>query len=830
MAGKGKGKARKRKRTPPPNPNLYEGDDDVAAGPSRPAQYSTPSTSRLEGEEGGAKATPNKIPARAGGGTQVTPHQYRLNDEARATSSTTRYNRESARPADVRPTEPYNHPDGLPYGEEVEMATSRSPSPELRPRRGRRAEFRRDDSPPYRHAPSSEQDSDSNEPWMYNPITQLVCHTRCPICTPYSNHYMAAATSLDRSLHHATDRQHEASSAQIRNDLLRAELEIEALNREKKYYRDLCFKLEADIERCDEHGKRKRPRRSEASSTSRDADRRMERRTDMPPPSAPVPAQRSNPVREQDVNMHDIIEELDPREYPQLPAPAEPNQPVHTRPWIDNLGVQRLPSGERDHSVGLPRSVFYSPVDNTVRAGAAADRAHANAHMAIPPPRGTWPASERGLPTNVPSWTQLLKAAKGGDPDATDLAKAFVMQASNLQGPACTPAHLAALRQWHPNRWRPGSTKKAAAQTAQRPRSNDTGSTQTRNPASSSVQAPGPSQQGGSSNRPPTMQDDDQTWARFFNRVWSNPASRRAGILVETDGSVSLRHVRGSRLISQFTPRRGAIDQEQNRSAYTRTAMELVAMPGSYRHILQTQGILVAQPPVEPRRYDRPLANISVGDVASFFASQGITLAQVDDAWAFALLWLRETVRDPAEAEELFEEIDSVIMYNNVEPPSINTNPEDDWWRPPGYTAPQLPASSNDHATARTHESSTNQTHRAPLSPASPPPSAGGRSDSEASSSPRRSPRERPTQLPAPPYSGAGSAGALPHSVAPSADVTHQLQGLGVSTDTRGNTPPPQYAPHPGGGANPTIASTSTVPADVPSAEDVEMSQDPPSA
>jgi hypothetical protein len=79
-------------------------------------------------------------------------------------------------------------------------------------------------------------------------------------------------------------------------------------------------------------------------------------------------------------------------------------------------------------------------------------------------------------------------------------------------------------------------------------------------------------------------------------------------------------------------------------------------------------------------------------------------------------------------------------------------------------------------------------------------------------------------QLPVPPYSGACSTGALPYSVVASADVTPQLQGLGVSNDARGNTPPPQYAFRPTGGAITILAGTAPVSVDDTPTEDVDMS------
>ena len=270
MASKGKGKARKRHRTPPPNPELFDDDDGdvVVSGPLRPAQPSHPSTSRLEGEEGGARATPRASSARAGGGTHVTPPTSRLNNEAQASLSTSRRDRESTYQVDVRPNEPYRHTSGLPYGEEVEMETSRTPTPELRPRRERRVDRRGDNSPPHRRA--YEHDSGSNEPWEFNPITRLVCPDRCSICASYTKHYLDTATYPDRSFRLATGKQYDAQTASIQNELLQADLELERLRSELEHYRKRCLEAEARLDQLDE-GRRKCPRLSEESSASRDA-------------------------------------------------------------------------------------------------------------------------------------------------------------------------------------------------------------------------------------------------------------------------------------------------------------------------------------------------------------------------------------------------------------------------------------------------------------------------------------------------------------------------------------------------------------------------------
>jgi hypothetical protein len=141
-----------------------------------------------------------------------------------------------------------------------------------------------------------------------------------------------------------------------------------------------------------------------------------------------------------------------------------------------------------------------------------------------------------------------------------------------------------------------------------------------------------------------------------------------------------------------------------------------------------------------------------------------------------------------------------------------------------GYVAPSNPEATQALSEAGTHRSTPPPTHRDTLSPEPAPTSEGSRSGSEATPSPRQPLPERLTQLSAPPYSGAGSAGTLPDSVVSSADVVPQLQGLGVSNDARGNTPPPQYAPRPPGGANTILAGTTPVSVDETPTEDVDMS------
>jgi len=78
------------------------------------------------------------------------------------------------------------------------------------------------------------------------------------------------------------------------------------------------------------------------------------------------------------------------------------------------------------------------------------------------PPRGTLPASHRGIPTTVPGWKKLLRKAKAGDPDAIELAKAVVTQANNTPAEAKEPFHYAALKQWKPKTWSASSANAEA--------------------------------------------------------------------------------------------------------------------------------------------------------------------------------------------------------------------------------------------------------------------------------------------------------------------------------------------------------------------------------
>ena len=248
-----------------------------------------------------------------------------------------------------------------------------------------------------------------------------------------------------------------------------------------------------------------------------------------------------------------------------------------------------------------------------------------------------------------------------------------------------------------------------------------------------------------------------------------------------------------------------------------------MARPGAYSHYLTKLGIMVEPPPAELSRYNQPLANITLGDVASFWASQGVTIAQVQDAWVFAYNWICDIITNSEERNELLKDIEAIIDRNNGEPPSINPNPESDWWRPPGYINPNQPSGSNDPQPTRTQEPSHTHLQQETQTPASPPSSAGGGSNLEASSLPRQPPHERSTQLPVLPDSGAGSAGALPDSIAPSAEITRQLQGLDVSNNMWGLIPSTNNTVHPGGGVQPNSSGTPTVPAHVLRDEDVEM-------
>ena len=70
-------------------------------------------------------------------------------------------------------------------------------------------------------------------------------------------------------------------------------------------------------------------------------------------------------------------------------------------------------------------------------------------------------------------------------------------------------------------------------------------------------------------------------------------------------------------------------------------------------------------------RDDQPLANITMSDVTLFFALQGVTLAQVNDTWEFAVLWVRDAITNTTEHEEILDNINSVVMLDNMShPPS----------------------------------------------------------------------------------------------------------------------------------------------------------------
>jgi hypothetical protein len=87
---------------------------------------------------------------------------------------------------------------------------------------------------------------------------------------------------------------------------------------------------------------------------------------------------------------------------------------------------------------------------------------------------------------------------------------------------------------------------------------------------------------------------------------------------------------------------------------YQQVVAMLLVFLYQYKEIILGLGLIIADGPPKPKLYDRPLKNLTVQDVAAFYAANGVTIAMADDVYYFALQWLKDAITFcPSQAESL---------------------------------------------------------------------------------------------------------------------------------------------------------------------------------
>jgi hypothetical protein len=148
-----------------------------------------------------------------------------------------------------------------------------------------------------------------------------------------------------------------------------------------------------------------------------------------------------------------------------------------------------------------------------------------------------------------------------------------------------------------------------------------------------------PPVRGGDQNAPagvnmPRLTDPAEDWARW---MWRYPreAETHPGIRQGRDG-MSLSSIRGLLLVTGCAPHGVGVIRERN-MFITRVA-ELMATPERYRWLVEERRMTIAAIPRITTA--QPSENITVEDVVAMFAADGVTIAQVSDAfeWGRSML------------------------------------------------------------------------------------------------------------------------------------------------------------------------------------------------
>jgi hypothetical protein len=355
------------------------------------------------------------------------------------------------------------------------------------------------------------------------------------------------------------------------------------------------------------------------------------RRGPQPPhqPSTQEPSyarvvQEPAPVRTQE----DVqMEDGEVGRFPPLPTPQPP------------LEVTRGP-------VGVPRGANWRPAPQL--RPTQARRGGFGGH---PTPR---------LPplviSSVEELEQHLEAANiQGNELALTRMRAYVRDAQNVPRENRSPMQNAALLKWKTPAWVPIEAR--------------------------------PPVRGGDQNAPagvntPRLTDPAEDWARW---MWRYPreAETRPGIRRGRDG-MSLSSIRGLLLVTGRAPRGVGVIRERN--TFMTRAAELMATPGRYRRLVEERRMTIAAIPRITTA--QPSENVTVEDVAAMFAADGVTIAQVSDAfeWGRSMLLNLSNGVDASRRTEAMQALANAQRGTSQEEQDRPRPIEPRWWYPPQWT------------------------------------------------------------------------------------------------------------------------------------------------
>ncbi|KAJ3770015.1 hypothetical protein FB446DRAFT_847313 [Lentinula raphanica] len=160
---------------------------------------------------------------------------------------------------------------------------------------------------------------------------------------------------------------------------------------------------------------------------------------------------------------------------------------------------------------------------------------------------------------------------------------------------------------------------------------------------SSSQAAQATAEQRRADSKHPPIDANSETIARWMCQPQTTKPRIILGVIHLTEPNmVSLRSIRGRRMTLSREPETDRSAMASVRIAYFINAVEVVLTPSYHANFLHENAILTAFPIPEPSRYPRDPQNISMDDMARFFASQGLAVEDIHNAALFAYVWLRD--------------------------------------------------------------------------------------------------------------------------------------------------------------------------------------------
>jgi hypothetical protein len=101
-------------------------------------------------------------------------------------------------------------------------------------------------------------------------------------------------------------------------------------------------------------------------------------------------------------------------------------------------------------------------------------------------------------------------------------------------------------------------------------------------------------------------------------------------------------------------------------------AAQLFTSPSTYWHVLQRLRLTIV-PSQTWTPYAGSIANLTIDDLVRFFAAQGVTEEQADDAFEYAYQWLTKAIIDQpsqsAEIQSVLGEVNLAISEAGNRPP-----------------------------------------------------------------------------------------------------------------------------------------------------------------